>query len=85
LRSSTTGARIPRPGRPWTATDTLTPQEVRVALIIADGATIQEAATQLFLSPQTIEAHLGRVYRKLGVRNRAQLANTITRQDTIAA
>lgn len=35
---------------------------------------------QLFLSPKTIEAHLGRAYRKLGVRNRAQLATTLTRQ-----
>jgi DNA-binding CsgD family transcriptional regulator len=49
-----------------------------VALIIADGATTREAATQLFLSPKTIEAHLGRAYRKLGVHNRAQLATTLT-------
>ena len=64
------------------AIDTLTPQELRVALIIAGGATIQEAATQLFLSPKTIEAHLGRAYRKLGIRNRAQLATTMARQST---
>ena len=67
------------------ATDTLTARELRVALIIADGATIQEAASQLFLGPKTIEAHLGRAYRKLGVRNRAELATTLARQETIAA
>lgn len=55
----------------------LTPQERRIALIVADGATVREAADQLFLSPKTVEAHLGRVYRKLGVHNRAQLARTL--------
>ena len=79
-----TGIKTP-PASSHPATDTLTARELRVALIIADGATIQEAASQLFLSPKTIEAHLGRAYRKLGVRNRAQLATTIARQETIAA
>jgi DNA-binding CsgD family transcriptional regulator len=70
--------------RDATYTDDLTPQEERVAAILANGATIREAACQLFLSPKTIEAHLGRAYRKLGVRNRAELAtrladNTTTR------
>lgn len=54
--------------------DELTPQEHSVVRMILDGATIREAAGRLFLSPKTVEAHLGRVYRKLGVRNRAQLA-----------
>jgi DNA-binding CsgD family transcriptional regulator len=67
-----------------TAIDQLTPQELRVALIIADGATIREAAVQLFLSPKTIEAHLGRVYRKLGVKNRAQLARAVADQEPVA-
>jgi DNA-binding CsgD family transcriptional regulator len=57
--------------------DDLTPQEQRVALILANGATVREAAGQLFLSPKTIEAHLGRAYRKLGVRNRAELASRL--------
>jgi DNA-binding CsgD family transcriptional regulator len=60
-----------------TLTDQLTPQELRVALMVADGATIREAAGQLFLSPKTIEAHLTRVYRKLDVHNRAQLARAL--------
>jgi DNA-binding CsgD family transcriptional regulator len=51
-------------------------------LIIADGATVREAATQLFLSPKTIEAHLGRAYRKLNIHNRAQLATTFARRAT---
>lgn len=67
------------------AVDQLTPQELRVALMIADGATIREAAVQLFLSPKTIEAHLGRAYRKLGVKNRAQLARAVAHQEPVAA
>jgi DNA-binding CsgD family transcriptional regulator len=69
-----------RPRRDPTTADRLTAQELRVSLMIADGATNREAAAQLFLSPKTIEAHLGRAYRKLGVHNRAQLASTLTRQ-----
>ena len=78
-----TGEHVPR--HDPTAAERLTPRELRVALIIADGATVREAATQLFLSPKTIEAHLGRAYRKLGVRNRAQLATTLAREEPILA
>ena len=70
-----------RARRDPSAADRLTPQELRVAFMIAGGATNREAATQLFLSPKTIEAHLARVYRKLGVHNRAQLTAAVTRQD----
>jgi DNA-binding CsgD family transcriptional regulator len=52
----------------------LTPQELRVALAIAHGASNREAATALFLSPKTIEFHLGSIYRKLGIRSRSELA-----------
>jgi DNA-binding CsgD family transcriptional regulator len=68
-----------RPRGDPAAADRLTAQELRVALLLADGASTREAAARLFLSPKTIESHLGRVYRKLGVRNRAQLAITLTR------
>ena len=54
--------------------DTLTPQELQVALVVAEGATNREAGAKLFLSPKTVEAHLGRIYRKLGVRSRTELA-----------
>jgi DNA-binding CsgD family transcriptional regulator len=54
--------------------DELTAQEVRVAMAVARGATNREVAAELFLSPKTIEFHLGRVYRKLGIHSRTELA-----------
>lgn len=58
----------------FAAAEELTPQELRVALAVAEGASNREAATSLFLSTKTIEFHLGSVYRKLGVRSRTELA-----------
>jgi len=56
------------------ARDQLTAHELRVALTIAGGASNKEAAAALFLSPKTIEFHLGHVYRKLQIRGRTELA-----------
>ena len=55
----------------------LTEAELRVALLAADGLTDREICTQLYLSPKTVEFHLGRVYRKLGVRGRTELARRL--------
>jgi DNA-binding CsgD family transcriptional regulator/tetratricopeptide (TPR) repeat protein len=55
------------------ADDALTGQEERIARAAAGGATTREIAAELFLSPKTVEWHLGRVYRKLGVQSRAEL------------
>jgi DNA-binding CsgD family transcriptional regulator len=52
----------------------LTPQELQVALLTASGATTREVAERLFLSPRTVEVHLTRTYRKLGIRSRTELA-----------
>ncbi|MGH2789266.1 MAG: AAA family ATPase [Actinomycetota bacterium] len=52
----------------------LTPQELQVAMVLAEGRTTREAAAQLFLSPKTIEFHLRNAYRKLGVNSRTDLA-----------
>jgi DNA-binding NarL/FixJ family response regulator len=54
--------------------DELTAQELRVALAVARGAKNREVAAELFLSPKTIEFHLGRVYRKLDIHSRTELA-----------
>jgi DNA-binding CsgD family transcriptional regulator len=62
-------------------TDELTSQELQVALIVATGVTNKEAAAALFLTPKTIEFHLGKIYRKLGVRSRTALARRLA-EDT---
>jgi DNA-binding CsgD family transcriptional regulator len=51
----------------------LTPQELQIALQVAEGKTNKEVGAALFLSPKTIEFHLKRVFRKLGVRSRGEL------------
>jgi DNA-binding NarL/FixJ family response regulator len=52
----------------------LTPQELQVALVVARGASNQEAASALFLSQKTIEYHLSNIYRKTNLRSRAELS-----------
>ena len=59
------------------ATRELTPQELEVALAVARGATNREVAAALFVSPKTIEVHLSRIFRKLGVRSRTELAKFV--------
>ena len=67
-----TGEHVRQRSKPDTSA--LTPQELQVALVVSRGATNKEAAAQLFLSPKTIEKHLGSTYAKLGLRSRADLA-----------
>jgi DNA-binding CsgD family transcriptional regulator len=55
----------------------LTPAELRVAIPVARGASNREAAAALFLSAKTVDSHLRSIYRKLAVRNRAQLAGVV--------
>ena len=57
----------------------LTGAEVRVAVAVADGLSNRETAARLFVSVKTIEFHLGNVFRKLGVRNRTELARRVGR------
>ena len=51
----------------------LTPQELQVALTLAEGTTTREAAARLYLSPKTVEYHLRHVYDKLEIRSREEL------------
>lgn len=67
-----TGERVRSRRRPVTLA--LSSQETRVALLVAQGMTNREVATALFLSPKTVEHHLGSVLRKRGLRSRTELA-----------
>ena len=53
----------------------LTPTERRVAELVADGRTNREVAAMLYVAPRTVEGALSRIYAKLGVRSRTELAS----------
>jgi DNA-binding NarL/FixJ family response regulator len=55
----------------------LTPAELRVALAVGKGSSNREAADHLFISVKTVDHHLQSIYRKLGLRRRAQLATVV--------
>jgi len=58
----------------------LTPQELQVALTLAEGITTREAAARLYLSPKTVEYHLRHVYDKLEIRSREELRTVLLAQ-----
>jgi DNA-binding CsgD family transcriptional regulator len=65
-----------RPSKGWAS---LTPTELEVIRLAAEGLGNKEIATRLFVSPRTVQAHLSHVYAKLGVSSRVQLAQEASR------
>jgi DNA-binding CsgD family transcriptional regulator len=74
LWSAMTAAELARLGGRAPGTGSLTPTERHVAELVAQGHTNTEVAALLFLSAKTVAAHLTRVYAKLGLRSRSELA-----------
>jgi DNA-binding CsgD family transcriptional regulator len=68
----------PRPtGAAGPVAEPLTGQELQVCLAVAQGLSNREVAAQLFISAKTVEHHLTRAYRKLGLRSRSQLTRAV--------
>jgi len=57
--------------------ESLTASERRVASLAVEGRSNRDIAQELFVSPKTVENHLGRVYTKLGIGNRRELAGAL--------
>jgi len=68
-----------RPRRPWrTGVEALTPSELRVTQLAAEGRSNREIAAELYVTLKAIEGHLARAYAKLGIEGRGQLADALT-------
>jgi DNA-binding CsgD family transcriptional regulator len=62
--------------------DELTAQERQIARLAHDGLSNPDIGARLFLSPQTVEWHLSKVFTKLGIRSRGELANPLPSADS---
>ena len=74
-----TRAELARIGGRAPSSVTLTRTEEREAALVATGSTNREVAAALFVSVHTVEANLKRIYRKLGIRSRTELARSSLR------
>ena len=75
-----TGERVRK--RTTETRDELTPQERQIARLARDGLSNPEIGARLFLSPRTVEWHLRKVFDKLGIRSRRELANALPSFDS---
>lgn len=67
-----------RPLRGW---ESLSPAELRVVQLVAEGLTNPQIGERLFISPRTVQAHLSHVFAKLAVSSRAELAAQAARRE----
>ena len=66
--------------RPTSGWASLTPAELDVARLVAEGLANKDIATRLFVSPRTVHSHLSHIYSKLGMSSRVQLAQAAAQQ-----
>jgi DNA-binding NarL/FixJ family response regulator len=62
----------------------LSPQELQISVLVAEGKTNKEIAATMYLSPKTIEYHLANAYRKLDIHSRAELARIVGQDAPVA-
>ncbi len=67
-----------RPAGGW---ESLTPTELQVVRLAAEGLTNPEIGERMFISRGTVKVHLSHIYAKLDVRNRSELASLVTRRE----
>jgi DNA-binding CsgD family transcriptional regulator/tetratricopeptide (TPR) repeat protein len=70
IRRTSRAARRERPTRGWAA---LTPTELKIARLVADGRSNPDIAAELFLSRYTVETHVSHILAKLSARSRAEI------------
>ncbi|SHN38942.1 helix-turn-helix transcriptional regulator [Cryptosporangium aurantiacum] len=73
-----TGHQVPGEAPRAEGLERLSPQELQVARMVADGLNNVEVGAALFISTKTVEIHLTHIYRKLGLRSRTGLARLVT-------
>ena len=78
------GLTAERPPELTTRTDQLSPRERDVATHLLAGLTYREIGGQLYIAPKTVEHHVARIRRKLGVKSRAELLIALRRHATLA-
>jgi DNA-binding CsgD family transcriptional regulator len=77
-----TGETLTNPGM---SGEQLTPQELQIALLVSQGRTNAEVGQAVFLSTRTVEFHLSRAYRKLGVASRTELTHRLATVGVVPA
>lgn len=77
-------AELARTGARHSAPGGLTPTELRVAELAAQGLTMKRIAETLFMSPKTVESNLARIYQKLGIGSRAELGRVMAERELAA-